>query len=124
MHVGGVAFGFKAAPWVGWVARHACAGPWVCRGSSQWAQLPMPQALGATLVGLLGCRRGQKVGLPTLLKLENLIVGHGGSVVVGPKGHDKKKCACWRRAGQLHTLFLFLKVVVESANVEVTTATI
>ena len=93
MHVGGVAFGFKAAPWVGWVARHACARPYVCRGSSQWAQLPMPQALGATLVGLLGCRRGQKVGLPTLLKLENLIVGHGGSVVVGPKGHDKKKCA-------------------------------
>ena len=79
----------------------------------------MPQALGATLVGLLGCRRGQKVGLPTLLKLENLVVGHGGSVVVGPKGHDKKKmCACWRRAGQLHTLFLFLKVVVEPANVE------
>ena len=77
--------------WAGWLARHACAGPWVCRGSSQWAQLPMPQALGATLVGLLGCRRGQKVGLPTLLKLENLIVGHGGSVVVGPKGHDKKK---------------------------------
>ena len=28
------------------------------------------------------------------------------------------------RAGQLHTLFLFLKVVVESANVEVTTAII
>ena len=53
----------------------------------------MPQALGAILVGLLGCRRGhwQKFGLPTLLKLGNLIVGHGGSVVVGPKGHDKKK---------------------------------
>ena len=86
----------------------------------------MPQALGATLVGLLGCRRGQKVGLPTLLKLGNLlIVGHGGSVVVGPKGHDKKKiCACWRRAGQLHTLFLSLKAVVELANVEATTAII
>ena len=123
MHVGGVAFGFKAAPWVGWVARHACARPWVCRGSNQWAQLPMPQALGATLVGLLGCRRGQKFGLPTLLKLGNLIAGHGGSVVVGPKGHDKKKmCACWRRAGQLHTLFFSL--VVEPANVEVTTAII
>ena len=54
----------------------------------------MPQALGATLVGLLGCRRGQKVGLPTLLKLENLILGHGDSVVVGPKGHDKKKYVC------------------------------
>ena len=40
----------------------------------------------------------QKVGLPTLLKLENLIVGHGDSVVVGPKGHDFEKKVCMLEA--------------------------